>query len=229
MTITLTNMGSAAMSISSIISSGDFSQTNNCGAFLPAGASTCSIQVAFLPTSVGLKTEQVTINDNSGTGTQGIILTGNGVLAGGSLIWNPGKLTFPAQTVGTTGATQTALLVNNGNRAVTITNIGLVSRDYVQTNNCGPNFPTVPATLNVGQSCTVTVSFTPSASGSIVSEISVSSDAVNGAANLSLSGTGSPVFSLSASARSNVVTIGNTSTQFEVTALGPSTLLQEIH
>lgn len=225
-TITLTNVGSTAMAIGGIAATGDFTQTNNCGTSLPAAAGSCTIQVTFDPTSVGLKTEEVTINDNAGSGTQAITLTGNGVLSGGSLILNPSKLTFAAQAVGTTSAPQTALLVNNGNRPVTITNISMLSNDFTQTNNCGPNFPTVPATLNVGQSCTISVNFTPTASGTLTSAVAVQSDAVNGTTSpLSLTGTGSPVFSLSASSRSTIVTVGTPSVQFTVTALAPSNIL----
>ena len=223
-TITLTNVGSAALNISSISTSGDFTQTNNCGAFVAGGAGTCNIQVIFTPSSVGLQTSQITINDNSGAGTQGITVTGNGVLTGGSLIFTPNKLTFAAQTVGTTSANQSALLINNGNRAVTITNISVLSTSFAQTNNCGINFPTVAATLNAGQSCTVSVNFTPSGSGSATASVSVASDAVNGSTNLTLAGTGSPVFSLSSNTRSQVVLIGSPTAQFTVTASGPSTV-----
>ena len=39
------------------------------------------------------------------------------------MIFSPTKLTFAAQTVNITSLPQKALLVNNGNQAVTITNI----------------------------------------------------------------------------------------------------------
>jgi hypothetical protein len=224
-TINLTNLGSAVLNISSITAAGDFSETNNCGGGLPAGGAGCTIQVTFNPSSVGLKTEQIIINDNSGTGSQGITVTGTGVESGGSLEFNPTTLTFAAQTVGTSSGAQTALLVNNGNRPVTISNINLLSNDFSQTNNCGPNFPTVPATLNVGQSCTVSATFTPTASGTLTGAISVASDAVNQSTNLSLSGTGSSVFTLAASSRSTVVTIGAKAAQFQISVQGPNTLL----
>ena len=224
-TITLTNPGSSSLYITSINSSGDFQQTNTCGDFLPGGSATCNIQIVFTPSSVGLQTDQITINDNSGKGTQGITVTGNGVLTGGSLLFTPTKLTFAAQTVGTSSANQTAILINNGNQAVTITNI-LVSPNYGETNNCGPNFPTVPATLNVGQSCTISVNFSPSASGNVTGAVTVQSSAVKGTTALALSGTGSPVFSLSSNTRSSVLTIGTQSAQFTISAAGPSTLRQ---
>ncbi len=222
--VTLTNVGSAALNISDINSSGDFTETNNCGNFVAGGAGTCNIQVIFNPSSVGLQTEQITIDDNAGSGTQGITVTGNGILSGGSLLFTPTKLTFPAQLVGTTSPNQTALLINNGNRAVTITNISVVSTDFTQTNNCGINFPTVPATLNVGQSCTVSANYTPTGSGASSATVNVASNASNANTSLALSGTGSSDFSLSSNTRSIIVPIGSQTAQFTITASGPSTL-----
>jgi len=219
-TVTLTNEGSAALSITSINASGDFQQTNTCGTSVAGGGGTCTIQVVFDPTSVGLQTDQITITDNAGT--QGITVTGNGILTGGALLFTPAKLTFSAQTVGTTSQTQTALLINNGNQAVTITNIAATA-GFAETNNCGPNFPTIPATLNVGQSCTVGVSFTPNNTGSVTGTITVTSNAVKTATGLSVTGTGSPLFSLSSNARSSVVLIGSPNATFTITASGPST------
>jgi len=226
-TVTLTNVGSAALNITSITASGDFQQTNTCGTYVSGGAGSCSIQIIFNPTSVGLRTDQITITDNAG-GTQGITVTGNGVLTGGSLLFTPTKLTFSAQTVGTTSQTQTALLINNGNQPVTITNISATA-GFAETNNCGPNFPTVPASLNVGQTCTIGVSFIPTNTGSVTGSVTVTSNALRTATALTVAGTGSPVFSLSSNARSSVVLIGSTTATFTVSASGPSTFLGNIN
>jgi hypothetical protein len=219
-TVTLGNPGSAALGITSISGSGNFTQTNNCGTSLPAGSATCSLQVTFTPTSVGLQTAQLTIVDS--VGTQDITVSGNGVTTGGSLILSPTKMTFAAQTVGTTSPSQTAILANNGNQAVTITNI-TASGGFEQTNNCGPNFPTVPVSLNAGQSCTISVSFTPTSTGNVTGSVSVASNAVNTSTSLSLSGTGSPVFTLSSNQRSSIVTIGSSVATFAISVAGPST------
>jgi len=81
--VTLTNSGSEALSISGITTSGDFSQTNNCGNSLAAG-SACTINVTFTPTAVGARTASLVITDNSGgeSGSQQTInLTGTAVQA----------------------------------------------------------------------------------------------------------------------------------------------------
>jgi hypothetical protein len=228
--VTLVNEGSSALSISSITSSGDFQQTNTCGTSVAGGGGSCTIQIIFTPTSVGVRTNQIVITDNAGpleaTATQAITVTGNGVLTGGSLLFSPNKLTFAAQTVGTTSPNQTASLINNGNQSITITNI-IAPPGYGETNNCGSNFPTVPASLNVGQSCTVTVNFTPTTTGTVVGSVSVNSNAVTGG-SLPMSGTGVAEFTLSSNARQNVVLIGSQTAAFTILASGPSTFLSSI-
>ncbi|MCG7873888.1 MAG: choice-of-anchor D domain-containing protein [Candidatus Thiodiazotropha lotti] len=64
-TVTLTNQGSAPLSINSISTEGDFSQTNDCGAELAAGSS-CDIQVVFSPQSMGDATGALVIDTNQG-------------------------------------------------------------------------------------------------------------------------------------------------------------------
>jgi probable HAF family extracellular repeat protein len=51
-TVTLTNSGSTLMALGAITTSGDFSQTNTCGASLAASAS-CMVMVTFGPTGAG--------------------------------------------------------------------------------------------------------------------------------------------------------------------------------
>lgn len=106
---------------------------------------------------------------------------------------------------------------------MTLTNI-TAPVGFTQTNNCGTNFPTIPATLNVGQSCAISVSFSPTGSGAVTGSITVTSNAVQAATALKLSGTGSAIFSLAANSRSSVLLIGTSAAQFTVSALGPSTM-----
>ena len=76
-TLTLTNTGEATLSISSVNTSGDFSQTTNCGSSIGAGAD-CQITVTFSPTAGGVRTGTLTIVDNAPDSPQTITLTGIG-------------------------------------------------------------------------------------------------------------------------------------------------------
>ncbi len=80
--VTLTNTGSASLSIASIGVTGanasSFAFPNPCGSSLAAGAS-CVIQGQFTPASVGALTAAITIADNAGGSPRTITLTGAGV------------------------------------------------------------------------------------------------------------------------------------------------------
>jgi hypothetical protein len=79
--LTLTNNGPGALTIGSIAVTGDFSQTNNCGASLAANTS-CSINVAFKPTASGSRTGTLTVIDNASNSPQTASLSGTGVTQG---------------------------------------------------------------------------------------------------------------------------------------------------
>jgi hypothetical protein len=81
MLVTVTNTGTVALPITSIMVSGTnpymFSQTNTCGTSVAVGA-TCTISVVFKPTSTGSKTAKLNVNAGGGAGTQTVTLTGTG-------------------------------------------------------------------------------------------------------------------------------------------------------
>src|SRR5207253_3935910 len=97
--VTLTNTGTVALSVTSIVASGDFMQTNTCGTSVAAGAN-CAISVTFTPTATGTRTGAITITDNAAGSPQSVNLTGTGAAPGVSL--SPSSLTFGNQNLNTT-------------------------------------------------------------------------------------------------------------------------------
>jgi hypothetical protein len=79
-TVTLTNTGSANLTINSTAITGDFGQTNNCGTSL-AGGKSCTFSVIFTPTATGTRTGALTISDNASGSPQSVSLTGAGATA----------------------------------------------------------------------------------------------------------------------------------------------------
>jgi hypothetical protein len=77
-TVALTNSGTGPLAITSIVATGDFTQTNTCGTSLAAGAS-CDISVTFKPTAEGLVAGAVTITDNAADSAQIVALAGTGL------------------------------------------------------------------------------------------------------------------------------------------------------
>jgi hypothetical protein len=77
--VTLSSTGEATLHIQAISASGDFTQSNNCGSKLNAGAK-CTINVIFKPTAYGSRAGTLTITDDaSGTSPQTVSLIGTGV------------------------------------------------------------------------------------------------------------------------------------------------------
>jgi len=81
-TVTLTNVGSTSITISSIRffggNPGDFAQTNNCGTSL-GGSSSCSINVTFTPHARGARSSTLAIYDTGGGSPQTVTVSGTGI------------------------------------------------------------------------------------------------------------------------------------------------------
>jgi hypothetical protein len=196
----LRNIGSSALSISSINISGDFAETDNCGTSVPAAGS-CTFSVTFTPTVAGGRSGSILIQDEAAGSPHLVNLTGTG--AGAVVTLTPASLTFSAQPVGTSSAAQTVTLTNAGAANLNISGVQMAG-DFGQANNC-------PPALMPSSSCTINVTFTPTSSGTRSSTLTISDDASGNFQNVALTGTGSD-FSLAASPTNDTVKAGSTAT-----------------
>ncbi|MBZ5597925.1 MAG: choice-of-anchor D domain-containing protein [Acidobacteriia bacterium] len=191
-TATVVNVSSTTpLAISNVTTSGDFAQTNTCGTLL-AAASSCAITITFTPTAVGTRTGTLTITDVDGGSPQKVSLTGMGV--GVPIVsLSPTSLTFPNTNVGSSSAPMNVTLTNTGTATLLISSIsitGLNVTDFSQTNTCGTS-------VDIGASCTISVSFVPQVTGPRSAMVSISDNAGTVPQSVSLSGTGTaPVVSL---------------------------------
>jgi hypothetical protein len=180
---TLTNNQSSVLAVS-IATTGDFIQTNNCGTQL-AGGDDCAIQVSFRPTANGARAGTVVATVGSGivlTGT----LTGTGTGATAPVTVTPASLAFAAQSTGTTSASQLVTIQNVQATTLSITGMS-VSGDFAQSaTTCG-------STLNSGASCTVSITFRPTATGTRTGSFTITHNATNSPQSVSLSGQGTAV------------------------------------
>jgi len=76
--LTLTNSGTAPLTITGIAASANFAETNTCGAKLAAGAN-CAINVTLAPTVTGSVKGTVTFTDNAAGSPQTVSLSGTAV------------------------------------------------------------------------------------------------------------------------------------------------------
>lgn len=179
--ITLTNNGTTALTISSMTVEGPFGMTSNCGTSIAPGAN-CKISVTFSPQSKGMKSGTISIKDSASTKPQVIELSGQGTV----VELSPSSLNFGSQKVGTKSAPQTITLTNQGITSLGITQIsigGINARDFAETNNC-------PSSLNAGATCTITVTFNPSKTGTRKAQVSITDHGGGSPQTVPLSGTG---------------------------------------
>jgi hypothetical protein len=176
-TVTLTNSGNTVLSITSMVASAQYAETDNCNGSVAAGAN-CTISVTFTPTAGGSQNGSITLTDNAAVGSQTISLSGIGLGAVATL--SPTSLTFVGQNVGTTSTAQTVTLTNGGNIALSITSI-VASAQYAEADNCN-------GSVAAGANCTVSVTFTPIADGNQPGTVTITDNA--GSQTIGLSGTG---------------------------------------
>jgi len=209
LTDTLTNNSSTALSISSIVASSGFAQTNTCGTSLAAGAN-CTVNVTFTPAALGPQTGSVTITDNATSGgSQTVSLSGKGY--SGAVSLSPTSLAFANQLVGTTSTAQTVTLTNSSSAPLTITSI-IGWTDFTVASDCP--FSTSGA-LAAGASCHINISFAPRTMGTLVEQVTVTDSAADSPQSIPVSGNGiAPIVTLNPSSLIfNPLLVGTSSTQ----------------
>jgi sugar lactone lactonase YvrE len=186
-TLTLTNPGSAPITVTSIVKSGlaidEFEYSGlTCGATLAAHQS-CSVTVVFLPTASGQRTATISFAESTGSShfAQSVFLTGTVVTP--QPVVAPANLTF-TQAVGITSTPQAITLSNPSPFPLSIYSITLSGpSDFSLTTTCG-------ATLAAYSSCSVSVTFTPSAAGTESAQLVFTTSASSSPQTAAISGSG---------------------------------------
>ncbi len=192
-TVSLTNIGSAPLSIASITATTGFGVSNTCSSPI-APQATCLINVTFDPTAPGAAVGSVTVTDNAANSPQTITLSGTGVTVPIANL-SPASLNFStSQAVGTTSGSIPVTLTNTGSAALVIGGIS-TSANFGSTNNCG-------ASVAAGNSCTINVTFSPTAVGNLYGTLTVADNNSGSPASTQIVplagiGIGSPSVSLS--------------------------------
>jgi len=185
-TETLSNIGSSVLNIASITIVGnnaaEFAQSaSTCGATLAPGAN-CTINATFTPSQLGPRSASISITDDTAGSPQSVSLDGIGVTSGPNATLSAMSLNFGSQVVNTTSPAQSVTVSNYGNAALNIAGI-IASADFAETDNCGTS-------LASAASCTINLTFTPSATGAINGTLSLSDNASGSPQNVALNGTG---------------------------------------
>jgi hypothetical protein len=178
---TLANTGTGPVNISSISTKGPFIQTNDCPASLPPGTN-CDILVRFAAKAKGTAKGTLSVSDDTTGSPQEVSLSGVGTV----VEFSPLGVNFGDQKVGRSSPPVPVELFNKGGTILSVAQItitGTNSGDFSQKNDCGQSV------LAHGH-CTITVTFTPSATGQRSGFVSVLDDGGGSPQSVPLAGTG---------------------------------------
>ena len=191
---TVTNTASIPVLINNVALAGtnaaDFSQNNTCGSSLAAGAN-CAINVSVTPGQLGPSSASITITDSTVGSPHSIALSSVGLAPGPNATLSATSMTLPLTTVGTTSPAQSITLSNYGAAALSIAGIAATA-DFGESDNCG-------SSLASAANCTINVTFTPTAVGTVTGTLSVNDNAPGNPQTVALSGTGGTISTLTGS------------------------------
>jgi hypothetical protein len=188
--VTVKNTGTTSVTINSVTvtlgsgtNKGDFTALNLCPKTLAAGKS-CIINLVFVAGNIGNLSATVDVNDNATGSPQTVSLSATVINPIAS--YNPFSLNFGTVKVGHS-VTKNVTLTNKGTTALDITSISVTGADkgdYERSDAC-------PSSLNPGADCVISVTFTPSKTGTRTANLTVVDNAAIGTQNVPLTGKGS--------------------------------------
>jgi archaellum component FlaF (FlaF/FlaG flagellin family) len=181
--VTLTNNGGTVLTISTMRIRGPFQLAGGttCATSVAPGAS-CTLSFVFQPITIGSSAGQLSISDSASTKPQVIELKGNGTV----INLSPTQLNFGPQKVGTKSAVHNVTVTNTGSAAVNVASVfitGTAHRDYAETNTCRSQ-------IDPGASCTISVTFTPTQTGTRTALVGIIDNGGGSPQDAHLTGTG---------------------------------------
>jgi hypothetical protein len=155
--VTVTNIGSAALMFTSIKASGDFAETDTCANGIPVKTvntpiNFCTIFVTFTPTASGARAGAITISDNAPASPQAVTLSGEGTDF--TISVPPGGSTSATVSAGQS-ATFPLSLSPSGGFSDTVT-VSCSSTIPASTCSSSPSSLTLNAPVNVTMTVTTT-------------------------------------------------------------------------
>jgi hypothetical protein len=185
--VTLTNNTGVSVNFLSIAVTGanaaDFVLlSSTCGQTL-AWNSSCTVSLAFAPVATGTRMASLNIADDATNNPQSVALSGSGILP----LTVTASISFGSQKIGTTSQSKSVTIKNNLPSTLTFSTFsfgGTNPGDFRQSaTTCG-------STLAAGASCTVSIVFSPMATGSRSAVFNVADNAITSPQSVALTGTG---------------------------------------
>ncbi|MFZ1084781.1 MAG: Ig-like domain-containing protein [Terracidiphilus sp.] len=136
---------------------------------LAAGGS-CVIAVSYTPTTTGVQSGTIGINDNASTSPQSFTVIADAIQP---VKVSPASLSFTGQFVGSTSAPQTITVTNSQSIPASITAASIIGTNNNDFAISATTCPFSPATLPAGANCQIQVTFTPSGPGARTASLSI--------------------------------------------------------
>jgi hypothetical protein len=220
-TVTLTNTGTEALSVSGIAVAGTGFTAS--GPHLPislASGQSTSISAVFKPTAGNADKGTITITSNAAGSPSLIALSGTGTTGAtaAALTVTPTTIAFGSVAVGSE-QTQTVHVENTGNETATISKL-TISGTGVSLSGM-----TAPTTLAAGQTVNLTVAYKPVAAGTLTASLAIASNATdpNVVVGINATATSSTLAATPSSVSfGNVVVGSNTSQTIRLQNIGTS-------
>ena len=153
---------------------------STCGSALPAGVS-CKVSITFTPSGKNGRRAGLAISTPDPASPDAVGLHGIGTFVS----FSPSIPTFGNVKVGTSSP-QSVTLTNNGGAQLNFTGITIIGAnagDFSETNTCGTS-------IAANASCTLTVTFKPTAIGARTANLKISDDGGGTPQRVYLRGTG---------------------------------------
>ncbi|HEV2521112.1 MAG TPA: choice-of-anchor D domain-containing protein [Candidatus Acidoferrales bacterium] len=187
--VTLMNGGGSSLTVTQASTTASGFSLTGISLPLTIGAGNHSnFNVVFSPKSTGTISGSVSIVSDASNSPSTVSVSGTGTQATALLTPTISTLDFGSVAVGANKALSVTL-TNTGNSKVTVSNVGVSSASYsVSGVSAG-------LALTPGQTATLDITFAPKTAGSLPGSVTISSDATDSPATISLAGVGAQAVS----------------------------------
>ena len=183
-TLTLANTSSALFRITGVVPSADFQSSTTCKTVLPG--QTCTITVTFAPgqgTTTAPRAGAVAIQSDAVDALEFVSLLG--LSTPSPLTLSPSAVKFGEVVLGQSGSA-TIAVSNSDPLPITFGSLTATNGFTISSGTC----PTDGSTLPAGGSCTLQLTFAPTATGGYTGTLTLSSSATTSPLTIALTGTG---------------------------------------
>jgi hypothetical protein len=186
-TLTLTNTGTAAVAISqATVAGAGFSVVGGMTSVSIAAGQNQAFQIQFAPKTAGNVSGSIVVASDASDPTLSVSLSGTGMAPGATFLLNANKASLPFGNVNVgSSSTLGVTFTNAGNSNVTVSSVTIAGAGF-NTASGG----LTGQILTPGQTATLNVTFTPVTAVTVPGSVTVTSNATNSPATITLSGTG---------------------------------------